>query len=387
MKKFYGLVCVFYLLFYHTFADSIPDKPKTFYFSGYLNELYIPAYYFGINHFNNTGIIHNRMNFKYIPTKNWELAAECRTRFIFQDFRNYSKEMFKTMTQDAGWLNLGWNIVTSPYFVLTTSVERLYVGYQTDKWSIKIGRQRINWSQALFFNPNDIFNGYSFFDYDYPELQGSDAIRLSAYPTSTSAVEMAAKLNYHGKLTMAGIYRFNTNNWDIQLLGGLVNTEDLMLGIGFSSDIKSVNLRGEFSYYYSLLSNADIKNTYVATIGADYIFSNSIMLSVSVLYNRMPKNYKSNLETLLSVPASPKYLSITEWTVIGQISYPFSPIVNGGIAALCFVNLPAFYVGPNIEWSITDALTLSAMIQDFIGTKKMQPTNLLIGYLRLKWNF
>jgi len=364
-----------------------PDKPKHFFFSGYLSTLYIPSYSFSTKDFNNLGMIHNRLNFKYTPTDNWELAAELRTRAMFQDFRGYSKEMFKATTQDAGWLNLGWNIVRSKYFLLTTSIERLYVSYQTDRWGFKVGRQRINWSQALFFNPNDIFNGYSFFDYDYPERQGSDAIRISAYPTATSVVELAAKLNYWGQPTIAGVYRFNTNGWDIQVLGGMVNRNDLTLGVGFSGDIKGVNLRGEFSYYYSLLPNSEFRNSYVATLGTDYIFSNGIMLSFSALYNRLPKDSLHSFVKLLSAPMSPKVLSITEWTITGQISYTFSPILSGGMAVLCFANLPAFYLGPNIDWSITKSLTLSAMIQEFIGTKKLAPSDLLVGYLRVRWDF
>jgi hypothetical protein len=263
----------------------------------------------------------------------------------------------------------------------------LYAAYQTDSWSVKVGRQRINWSQALTFNPNDIFNGYSFFDFDYPERQGSDAIRLSAYPTGTSVVELAAKMNYYGKLTVAGLYRFNFKGWDMQLLGGLVNSSDLTLGTGFSGDIKGVNLRGEFSYYYSFLMNPNLKNTFVAALGVDYIFKNSIMLSVEGLYNRLPKSHAGNLNTLFTVPVSPKYLSITEWTVCAQISYPFTPIVTGRFAAMSFINLPAFYLGPSMDYSALKNLTLSAMVQFFTGGKKGDTTNLLLGYLRLKYNF
>jgi hypothetical protein len=344
-------------------------------------------YTFDIKKFQNIGLIHNRLNFKWMPAKNWDISAELRTRVMFQDFRNYSREQFKATTQDEGWLNLGWNIVTSKYMLLTTSVERLYVAYQTDNWSVKVGRQRINWSQALTFNPNDIFNGYSFFDFDYPERQGSDAIRISAFPTGTSVVELAAKLNYFGKLTVAGLYCFNVKGWDLQVIGGLVNSSDLTLSTGFSGDIKGVNLRGEFSYYYATLTYPDLKNTYLASLGVDYIFKNSIMLSVEGLYNRLPKNYTGSLNSLLTVPLSPKYLSITEWTVCAQISYPFTPIVTGRFAAMSFINLPAFYLGPSIDYSALNNLTLSAMIQFFTGGSKANYSNLIMGYLRLKCNF
>ena len=365
---------------------SVPTKVKKLRFNGYLSGLYVPMYTFD-NNFQHIGWLHNRLNLKWMPASNWDISAELRTRAMFQDFRGYTPEQFKALTQDQGWLNLGWNIATSNYMILTTSVERLYAAYQTEKWGIKIGRQRINWSQALTFNPNDIFNGYSFFDFDYPERQGSDAIRLSSYPTGTSVVELAAKLNYYGKLTVAGLYCFNVKGWDMQLLGGLVNSSDLTIGTGFSGDIKGINLRGEFSYYYSILTNPELKNTYLASLGVDYLFKNSLLLSVSGMYNRLPKGYASNLSTLLTVPMSPKYLSITEWTVCAQVSYPFTPILNGSFMAMSFIDLPVFYLGPSIDYSALKNLTLSATIQSFVGTKKMQPSGLLLGYVRLKWNF
>ena len=366
---------------------SVPTKVKKVDFNGYISELYIPMYSLETKKFQNVGWLHSRLNFKWMPAENWEFATELRTRFIVQDFSAYSKENLKAITQDAGWLNLGWNVATGNYLLLTTSIERLYAAYQTNKWSIKIGRQRINWSQSLVYNPNDIFNGYSFFDFDYPERQGSDAIRLSTYPTGTSVIELAAKLNYFGQLTIAGLYRFNTKGWDIQLLGGMVNKDDLMFGTGFSGDIKDVNLRGEFSYYYSTVNMPELRNSYVASFGIDYVFKNSIMLAIEGLYNRLPKNHVANFNTLYTVPMSPKDLSITDWTICAQISYPFIPILTGRFTTISFINLPAFYFGPSVDYSALDNLTLSVMAQFFTESSKNQLTNMFLGYLRLKYNF
>ena len=366
---------------------STPTKVKKVFFNGYISGLYVPIYTFDTKNFQNIGWLHNRLNLKWMPGKNWDISVELRTRMIFQDFRDYTRTQFKDFTQDQGWLNLGWNIATSKYMLLTTSVERLYVAYQTERWSLKVGRQRINWSQALTFNPNDIFNGYSFFDFDYPERQGSDAIRICSYPTGTSVVELAAKLNYFGKLTLASLYRFNVKGWDLQLLGGLVNSADLTIGTAFSGDIKGVNLRGEFSYYHSILAHPELKNTYLATIGVDYIFNNSLFLSVSGMYNRLPKDSLSNLNTLLTTPMSPKYLSITEWTVCAEISYPFIPIVTGSFTIMSFINSPLFYFGPSIDYSALNNLTLSATAQIFTSFSKAKSSNMILGYLRLKYNF
>ncbi|MCG8318265.1 MAG: hypothetical protein MI921_02070 [Cytophagales bacterium] len=46
-----------------------------------------------------------------------------------------------------------------------------------------IGKHRINWGKSYVWNPNDVFNAYSFFDFDYEERRGTDAL-LIKYTTS-----------------------------------------------------------------------------------------------------------------------------------------------------------------------------------------------------------
>ncbi|MCK7542259.1 MAG: hypothetical protein MZV63_70990 [Marinilabiliales bacterium] len=62
--------------------------------------------------------------------------------------------------------------------VLNTFIDRASVDFTAGTLQVSAGRQRINWSQALVWNPNDIFNTYSSFDFDYMERPGSDAVRV-----------------------------------------------------------------------------------------------------------------------------------------------------------------------------------------------------------------
>ncbi len=99
------------------------------------------------------------------------------------------------------------------------------------------GRQRINWGQTLVWNPNDIFNSYSYFEVDYPERPGSDAIRVQYYTGNASTIELAAKIDSANRVTAAAYFRFNTLGFDIQFLGGLYQEEDLVLGTGWSGNL------------------------------------------------------------------------------------------------------------------------------------------------------
>jgi hypothetical protein len=354
--------------------------------NGYVSGLYTPIYISGEDLFVNNGLIHNRLNFKYFPDDKWTFTAEVRNRAILGNFTHLSPDYFSNLTADNGWINLSWNAMQGDSYLLNSSVERLNIAYSGNHWSFVVGRQRINWSQTLMFNPNDIFNGYSFFDFDYPEKAGSDAVRISWYLSAVSVVELAAKLDHSGQPTIAGLYRFNVSGWDVQALGGLVNRYDAVVGAGFSGEAGGVNLRGEASFFHDMQTDAPTKNTMVTSLGADYIFKNSLSLSGTVLYNQQPTGSSGNFMSLYNVPLTPKLLSITDWTACAQVSYPITPLFTGGLAVVSFINLPAFYFGPSADYSLSDNLTFSAMVQFFTGGSK-EASNLALGYLRLKYNF
>jgi len=385
MGKSLAKIAVVFLLQGIAILPLSSQKPVSL--NGYVSGLYTPVYLTGEDLLVNNGLIHNRLNFKYTPDSKWTFTAEIRNRAVFGNFSSLSPDYYSRLTADNGWMNLSWNITQGGSYLLNTSVERLNIAYSYNKWSFVVGRQRINWSQTLMFNPNDIFNGYSFFDFDYPEKAGSDAVRLSYYPSAVSVVEVAAKLNRWGQPTVAALYRFNVRGWDIQALGGIVNEYDRVIGAGFSGDAGGVNLRGEASFFHSTQADVLLKNTLVTSFGADYTFKNSLALTGTILYNQQPTGSSGNFLSLYNAPLSPKYLSITNWTACVQATYPITPLLTGGLAMVSFIDMPAFYFGPSADYSLSNNLTLSAMIQLFTGGSKTESTNLALGYLRLKYNF
>ncbi len=343
---------------------------------GYVSGLYIPIANFDDGSITSSGLIHNRMNFKYNFSEQVSFVAEVRNRALLGA---------PPSTADDGFMNLSFDWVRNRDFVLNTSIERLYFSYQTDKFSAVLGRQRINWSQTLTFNPNDIFNSYSLFDYDYPERSGSDAVRLSYYPSGTSVIEVAAKLNRTGQLTAAGLHRFNYREYDIQYLAGVVNGSTMVFGGGFSGEVGGVNLRGECSSFYDTKQR---ENTVLVAIGADYVFKNSLSLGGEILYNQQHRQENGSIMELYDTPITPSFLSIASWTASVRLSYPFTPIFTGGISAMSFIDIPIFYFGPSADISLSNNLSLSIMVQLFVAGKTMlQPSSMGVGYLRLKYNF
>lgn len=114
------------------------------------------------------------------------------------------------------------------------------------------GRQRINWGINLVWNPNDLFNAFSYMDFDYEERPGSDAILITWYPSFSSSVGIACKAAKEEKYrTLAAKYRFNLFNCDFQVLAGQAGY-DYVLGGGWTGNIGNVSTRGEASWFYLL---------------------------------------------------------------------------------------------------------------------------------------
>lgn len=108
-------------------------------------------------------------------------------------------------------------------YVLNIAIDRLWLDFTHKNFQATLGRQRINWSQTFVWNPNDLFNTYSYFDFDYEEKPGSDAVRLQYFTSASSKAELLVKAGKDKKVTAAALYRFNKWKYDFQGLAGIFN--------------------------------------------------------------------------------------------------------------------------------------------------------------------
>ena len=178
-------------------------------------------------------LLHNRLNFHWYPTPSLQASLQFRNQFIAGDFIELMgvEDGFK---QENYALPLTYYQIFGNDYLLSLSIDRLWVQYTHNKLEIKLGRQRINWGQTFVWNPNDIFNTYNFFEFDYPERPGADAVRVIYYPNYNSSVDLAAKTDSAGNITAAGMYRFTKWNTEIQLLGGYYSQSNRLMTDPFS---------------------------------------------------------------------------------------------------------------------------------------------------------
>ena len=156
------------------------DQPSKFDFNGYITNMQSVMYEDANEIWLTDNLIHNRLNLFWYPSEHFTGTIQVRNRFMYGDQIRFDEDgtYAHGLDEDGGLFDLTTNLFSEQSFLLNSTIDRFWMSYERGKMNIKIGRQRINWGQCFAWNPNDIFNVYSFFDFDYEERPGSDAIRL-----------------------------------------------------------------------------------------------------------------------------------------------------------------------------------------------------------------
>lgn len=388
-------IVVLVLFFLITNTISAQEKQKKWSLDGYIS-------YMNTNSFDSIGNawiidnqLHNRLNFEYYPNDNFSFVAQFRNRLMYGNsvlvYPNYA-DMIAT---DNGFLQMNWNAINEKNFLLNVNIDRLYFKYSVGKFDFQVGRQRINWGRTLVWNPNDIFNTYSYFDFDYIEKPGSDAARVQYYLNGTSNIEIAASVNKDKRETLAAKYLVNKWNYDFQFMAGEITQNDYVCGLGWAGAIKSVAFRGESSYFIPIDANDTTREaSFNATFSLDYTFKNSLNIMGQLLYTQIPKdNPISSFAGFYTSDLNAKYLSFTEWNIFGSIGYPVSPLLNAKLAGMFYPKVKGYFISPNFDYSLSNNLTFSFVYQYFVGefpnaySGIIQKQQFQFAFLRLKLNF
>jgi len=388
MKK---LTIILFLLITTTLFSQ-EEKQKKYSLDGYVTNMQTFMIFDSIDgNWINDNLIHNRLNFNWFPNGNLTIKIGARTRFFSGETIKYTPDYGKNMQKDNGIINLNTNIFSENSFLLNIQIDRANISYEKGNLNITLGRQRINWGRSFVWNPNDIFNSYSFFDFDYPEKPGSDALRIQYYTGATSSAEFVVKADSAKKISAAGLYKFAAGGYDFQFMGGIINEQDYVIGTGWEGNIKSVSFKGEASYLHPKDNFNDTTGIFVASTSFSYFFSNSLMLQFEFLYNQQSET--ADFATYYNQPLSVKNLSFTEYNIFGSISYPITPLLNASLSGMYYPGIKGFYIGPSLTYSLAENLDFAIIAQTFrikdftnpfTGEDKLK---LSFAFLQLKYNF
>ena len=353
---------------------------------GYASWLHMSMFENPSDSWVNSSMLHNRLNFKLYPGQKTTIAIELRNRFVTGGMIDINPDYAKGLAEDPGWMDLSWNIASGKSYVLNTVLDRAYIDFTAGRFQIRAGRQRINWSQALVWNPNDIFNTYSFFDFDYVERPGSDAVRMTLSTGPASAAEAVFKMNSENKVTAAALYRFSLLNTDLQFLAGETDQELFTAGLGWSGAAGSFSIRGEATLFTPFGDSSEDKSTVIATAGIDRAFSDKFTALAQVMYSNNPLNLNSFTE-LYEGGLTARQLAFSEFSAVGQISYSPVPLLNISLAAIWYPDLEGYFAGPTIDFSLAENVDFTFLWQHFDSMIAGEDVIINLGYIRIKYSF
>lgn len=389
-------------------------------FGEYLNNTWIPTKTyaaFGFDNWQNQSTIYNRINLWYAPLDNLEFHTGIRNNFTYGPLLARYNDLLKQLglgtyadlvTYDDGIMDLTWYISGDKSNVLYTNMDRLNLKYTLDRFEVTIGRQRINWGTNLVWNPNDIFNAFNYFDFNYIERPGSDAVLLEYYTGDFSSVQLAAKMSYRQELndsllpekvlslTAASMFKFNAWAYDFQFFAGLMQT-DLTAGLGWAGNIGGAGFTGEASWFRDREHFSDTSDIIIASVSGNYIFKNQLMLNVSLIYNSNGStgpayagmgNIMGSLNNMFSSSLNVKNLTYSRFDIFGQLSYPATPLINLSLSSIYNPYDKSVYIGPSANISLTDNISLMVVGQLFMGDDLTEFGGYgQMYFLDLKWSF
>jgi hypothetical protein len=376
-------IVLFFLIYCKIYSQ---ENEKIFSLNGYVSTMESVIFDSLSGPFVIDNLIHNRLNLKAYVNHKITFATELRNRLFIGDMVRSGPTYSDMVASDEGFIDMSWNLMNEQSFFLNTTIDRLWIDFNYDKFQARIGRQRINWGQTLVWNPNDIFNAYSFFEFDYIERPGSDAIRLQYFPGFSSAVEIAVKADYEDRVTAAALYRFNKWGYDFQFLSGYFNSEDFVAGAGWSGAFGSVSFRGEMSWFQPIEHFHDSTGTGIFTVGFDKVFKNNSMLQFQFMYCNNPADY-DNFLSFYSGTLSTKELAFSKFTPFSLYSYPITPLLTISVSGMLFPDLEGYFAGSSLDFSIAENVDFSIYWQYFNSEVNNLKTRMNLGFLRIKYSF
>lgn len=335
------------------------------------------------------GQIYNRFDFEWYKgsfSANASMRNFVNYGQMVYEFYPYLAEMAK---KDYGYMDLTrqWQSDSSIYSI--TSFDRANLKFTRQKFEFTAGRQRINWGINLVWNPNDIFNTFNYFDFDYAERPGCDAVLAQYYTGMESSLQLAWKLDSDNKSTIAGMYKFNRWNYDFQFMGGKMR-DDYVLGGGWAGQIEGAGFNGEISYFHPTKNSIETESALIISSGANYTLPNRVYFHVSFIYNSLGTTGKANWGNVFlgNQELSAKKLTPSRLEIFGEIAYQITPLIRGDIAGIINPYDGSAFVGPTLDISLTGNVGLLLTSQLFFGEDQTEYGDYgQMFYGRLKWSF
>lgn len=373
------------LIAFNASAQDSTTLPKKLTINGYIKDLQIFTFNKNFKELISGNLIHNRINIRWKPTDKITAAGEFRNRLFWGEEVKLTPGFASFLRNENEKVNLQKAWLKNKSLVLHTNVERLYVDYHTNNFTARIGRQRINWGITTTWNPNDIFNTYTFFDFDYEERPGSDGAKLQYMFNDFLNIELAYA-NTGKKNGNVAALKYNWNKWgyDMQLITGWYK-QHVTLGAGWAGNIKDAGFKGEAQYFFRSKDSADHFNM---LLEADYMFKKGWYINAGLLFNSHGLSKPVSNWNAINLKLSPENLMPTKWNIIVTTAKEFTPLLSANMSVLYAPGTNLVIIFPSLQYNITTNLDVSLIWQSFLAemNNDFEAVNNRF-FLRTKWSF
>lgn len=357
-------------------------------FKGYVKNLQQWFFTDAKNSLVNGGFFHNRLMLQYAPDSLWTFDLEVRNRLFYGEWIRFQPGFAEGLDQDNGLADLSFVPVKRQALIGSVVADRLWGQWRRQRWTVRLGRQRINWGIALTWNPNDWFNAWNFLDFDYEERPGSDALRVQYQTGGFSQFEVALSPARHAK-KIVGAMRYNghTGNFDWQALAGVYRNR-LAAGIGWAGDIGQAGFKGEVSVFQPIDSTAG-KTSVSATAEVNTLLGGSWFLNSALLINSNGFGDRTDFFRLTQTNLAADNLMPGKLSFLASVSHPFTPLLQASLTAVYSPNGHLIILVPTAAWSVAENWDIDLTGQLFwLEGPSGNLDNAGNGiYLRARWSF
>ena len=390
MKKvaYIMLLCMPASLFALNDNDSATHN-QGFKIRGYIKYMQQSFFVKKIEQLQSANLIHNRLNIQYDVNKKCYIRADIRNRIFYGELIRQNPGYAAMLENPNDYADITKIWYSKDALILHSVIDRAYINYRIGKFEIGAGRQRINWGINTVWTPNDIFNTYNFFDFDYQERPGSDGVRIQFTPNGFSAFEGAYKAGKNKNDHIAALlYRFNKWNYDFQIFGGLLNT-DATFGAGWAGNIRNAGFKGETTVLKPAMNDTLNKSLGVlSTLSFDYAFKNGWYGSIAILYNHSGSNSLSSIEGFYTTRLTLRNLMPFKYSWCVLVNKSITPVFSTNLTSIHSPSSNALIAVPSLNYSIADNWDLLLTGQLFFAEQNQEYTTLGNSlFLRVKVAF
>lgn len=378
------IILLFVILPFSSGAQDSSSAERKFTISGYLKDMESLRFDKDFRNLVSYNLIHNRLNAKWKLNSKFMMAAELRSRMYWGEEVSQTPGFVQMLSNSGDAFDWQKVWIEKNNLVFLTNVERLYADYNSGRWNLRAGRQRVNWGINMIWNPNDIFNTYNFLDFDYEERPGADAVKILCRTGDLSNAELVYSMNAEKEKIAALRYFFNKWGYDIQLITGWYH-DHVTAGAGWAGNIGQAGLKGEAQYFFRSKDSGDHFNMAVEVshlLQKGWFINGSLMLNSNGMVQPV-----SNIKEL-GFAVSPERIMPGKWSLLAGLQKEFTPLFSGNINLVYSPGVDLFIIFPSLSYSLSGDLDADLIWQSYFLKLDNQFQGVSHqGFLRLKWSF